>query len=136
MLCSVQRGLAQISPASLTVLSSSWRYSSVAGNMKAVTFDKPGGLEVLKYVDVEQPTPGQVRLPCPLMCAPPPSSASRCITVSPSMACSVTQQSTHSDHTRGPRVSIRCVQGKVLNVLGTQCPPPSSPRHAVHAEVL
>jgi hypothetical protein len=64
MLGSVQRGLAQVSPFSLTVLACSLRYSSVAGNMKAVTFDKPGGLEVLKYVDVEQAAPGQVRHPC------------------------------------------------------------------------
>lgn len=27
--------------------------------MKAIKFEKPGGLEVLQLVDVEQPTPGQ-----------------------------------------------------------------------------
>lgn len=29
--------------------------------MKAITFEKPGGLDVLQLVDVEQPTPGQVK---------------------------------------------------------------------------
>jgi NADPH:quinone reductase-like Zn-dependent oxidoreductase len=29
--------------------------------MKAVTFDKTGGIEVLQYTDVERPTPSQVR---------------------------------------------------------------------------
>ena len=30
--------------------------------MKAVTFEKPGGVEVLQLVDVEKPTPGQVSI--------------------------------------------------------------------------
>jgi len=30
--------------------------------MKAIKFEKPGGLEVLQLVDVEQPTPGQVSI--------------------------------------------------------------------------
>jgi hypothetical protein len=31
-------------------------------SMKAVTYEKPGGLEVLQYVEVERPTPGQVNV--------------------------------------------------------------------------
>lgn len=31
-----------------------------SSSMKAVTYEKPGGLEVLQYVDVERPAPGQV----------------------------------------------------------------------------
>lgn len=34
-------------------------------SMKAVTFDAPGGVEVLQLADVERPTPGQVRRSAP-----------------------------------------------------------------------
>jgi len=35
-------------------------FSQTGTNMKAITFEKPGGLEVLQYGDVDKPTPGQV----------------------------------------------------------------------------
>jgi hypothetical protein len=35
-------------------------HSRLCTGMKAVTFDKTGGLEVLQYTDIERPSPGQV----------------------------------------------------------------------------
>lgn len=35
-------------------------FSQSDTNMKAITFEKPGGLEVLQYADVDKPAPGQV----------------------------------------------------------------------------
>lgn len=46
-------------PSQFTTTPPPRQLSSLA--MKAVTFQQPGGLEVLQYVDVERPTPAEVR---------------------------------------------------------------------------